>query len=179
MTYSSNTSLRLVSSGFLLPRRHLLFNVFLCDLFLFASNSNMENYADYNMPYLTNKHLRRFARCYYLHNTPPWVFFLHCINGTKLRRASHLEIVLKIREQETDILLKLFTDNLIKANPEKYHLLVSINEEQHLNVGGIEISNSQCKELLGIRTDCKLVFVILNLYAKKQVKNWMRFQGLH
>ena len=38
------------------------FNVFLCDLFLFASNIDMENYADYNMPCLTNKHLRRFAR---------------------------------------------------------------------------------------------------------------------
>ena len=55
-------------------------------------------------------------------------------------------------------MLKRFTDNLLKANPEKYHLLVSTNEKRHLNAGGIEISNSKYGKLLGIKVDCKLIF---------------------
>ena len=37
----------------------------------------------------------------------------------------HIETQLKDRQQGSDTLLKWFTDNLLKANPEKYHLLVS------------------------------------------------------
>ena len=54
--------------------------------------------------------------------------------------------------------MKWFTDNLLKANQEKYHLLVSTNEKRHLNVGEVEISNSKCAELLGIKIDSKLMF---------------------
>ena len=57
----------------------------------------------------------------------------------------HLETALKDLEQGFDTLLKWFTDNLLKANPEKYHLLVSKNEKRHLNVGEIEISNGKCE----------------------------------
>ena len=70
----------------------LLFNIFLCDLFLFVPDIGIANYADDNTPHATNK---------------------------------HLETVLKDLEQGSDTLLKWFTDNLLKANPEKYHLLVS------------------------------------------------------
>ena len=55
-------------------------------------------------------------------------------------------------------MLKWFTDNLLKANPEKYHLLVSTNEKRHLNVGEVEISNSKCEKFLGIKIDSKLMF---------------------
>ena len=54
-------------------------------------------------------------------------------------------------------MLKRFTDNLLKANPEKHHLLVSTNEKRHLNIGEIEISNSKCEKLLGIKIDSKLM----------------------
>ena len=70
----------------------------------------------------------------------------------------HLETVLKDLEQRSDTLLKWFTDNLPKANPEKYHLLVSINEKIYSNVEGSEISNSKCKKLLEIKIDAKLLF---------------------
>ena len=70
----------------------------------------------------------------------------------------HLETVLKDLEQRSDTLLKWFTDDLLKANPEKYHLLVSANEKRQLNIGGIEISNSKCEKFLGIKIDSKLMF---------------------
>ena len=63
--------------------------------------------------------------------------------------------------------MKSFTDNLFKANPEKYHLLVSTNEKRHLNVGEIEISNSKGKNLLGIKTDSKLM---IDSHVKSQCK---------
>ena len=63
--------------------------------------------------------------------------------------------------------MKWFTDNLFKANPEKYHLLVSTNEKRHLNVGEIEISNSKGKNLLGIKTDSKLM---IDSHVKSQCK---------
>ena len=71
----------------------------------------------------------------------------------------HLETVLTTDfEQRPDILLKWFTENLLKANPEKYHLLVYINEKRPLNAGGIEISYSKCEKLMGIKIDCELMF---------------------
>ena len=70
----------------------------------------------------------------------------------------HLETVLKDLEQGSNTLLNWFTDNLVKANPEKYHLLVSTNGKRHLNVGEIEISNSNCEKPLGIKMDSKPMF---------------------
>ena len=103
----------------------LLFNIFLCDLFLFVSDIDIANYADDNTPHATDK---------------------------------HLETVLKDLEQGSDTLLKWFTDNLIKANPEKYDLLISTNEKRHLNAGEVEISNSKCEKFLGVKIDSKLMF---------------------
>ena len=59
----------------------------------------------------------------------------------------HLETELKDLEKGSDILLKWFTDNLLKVNPEKYHLFVSTNEKRDLNVGQVEISNSKCERI--------------------------------
>ena len=70
-------------------------------------------------------------------------------NNTPHATDKHLETVLKDLEQGSDTLLKWFTDNLLKANPEKYHLLVSTNEKRHLNVGKVEISNSKCEKIPG------------------------------
>ena len=79
-------------------------------------------------------------------------------NNTPHVTNKHLETVLKDPGQGSDALLKWFTDNLLTSNPEKYHLLVSTNEKMHLNVGEIEISNSKCEKLLGIKIDSKLLF---------------------
>ena len=71
---------------------------------------------------------------------------------------NYLETVLTDIEQGFDILLKWFKDNLLKANPEKYHLLVNTKEKRHLNTREIEISNNKCQKILGIKIDCKLMF---------------------
>ena len=72
--------------------------------------------------------------------------------------SKHLETILKDLEQRSDSLSKWLADNLLKANREKYHLLASTNEKRHLNVEKIEIWNSKCEKLLGIKIDSKLMF---------------------
>ena len=51
-----------------------------------------------------------------------------------------------------------FTDDLLKANPEKPHLLKNSEQGIQINIGEIAISNSKCKKLLGIHFDHKLKF---------------------
>ena len=50
----------------------------------------------------------------------------------------------------SNTLFKWFTDNLLKANSEKSHLLTNSAKEIQINIGGMAISNSKCEKLLGI-----------------------------
>ena len=79
----------------------------------------------------------------------------------------HLGTLLKELEQGSDAFLKWFTDNLLQANPEKYHLLASTNEKKTFKRREIEISNSKCSKLLEIKIDSKLTF---DSHVKTQYK---------
>ena len=57
----------------------------------------------------------------------------------------------------SNTLFKLFTDNLLKANPEKSHLLTNSTQEIQINVGGMSISKSKFEKLLGIHIDNKII----------------------
>ena len=60
-----------------------------------------------------------------------------------------LEIVAKI-------LFKWFSDNQMKANPDKCHLLISSASQSKLKVGNVAIKSRTCEKLLGIKFDNKL-----------------------
>ena len=51
-----------------------------------------------------------------------------------------------------------FTENKLKGNASKCHLLISSDENVHVNIGASQIKNSDCESLLGIDIDCKLSF---------------------
>ena len=70
----------------------------------------------------------------------------------------NLNKVLHDLEKISNTLFKWFTDNLLKANPEKSHLLTNSTQEIQINIGEIAISNSKCEKLLGIHIDNKLTF---------------------
>ena len=70
----------------------------------------------------------------------------------------NLNKLLHDQKKIPNILFKWFTDNLMKANPEKPYLLSNSAPEIPINVGGMTISNSKCKKLLGIHIDNKLTF---------------------
>ena len=88
----------------------LLFNIFICDLFLFLSNFNIANYADDNTPYSANNNI--------------------------------VDVLSNLKPQ-SNILNKWFKDNYIKANPGKYHLLLSSTEETNtLNIEDVFINST-------------------------------------
>ena len=58
--------------------------------------------------------------------------------------------------QASDILSKWFIDNYLKANPNKYHVLLSETSETQLIVENIPIASSSYEKLLGIKIDQKL-----------------------
>ena len=70
----------------------------------------------------------------------------------------NLNKVLHDLEKNSNTLFKWFTDNLLKANPEKSHLLTNSTQEIQINIGEIAISNSKCEKVLGIHFDNKLTF---------------------
>ena len=56
------------------------------------------------------------------------------------------------------MVFKRFSDNQMKANISKYHLLVNKKDEVVVNLGETEIKNSEYEKLLGIKVDTKLNF---------------------
>ena len=103
----------------------LLYNIFLCDLFLFIKNSNVASYADDTTPYETGK---------------------------------SSEEVLSSLKNAGEIILSWFEDNSMKANPDKYHLLLSGPNSDDITIGNKTISSSKCEKLLGVKIDSKLSF---------------------
>ena len=60
---------------------------------------------------------------------------------------------------QSNILNKWFKDNFMKANPGKYHLLLSATEETNtLNIEDVCINSSKCEKLLGVNIDSNLTF---------------------
>ena len=49
-------------------------------------------------------------------------------------------------------------DNYLKANPDKYHVLLSETSKTQLVVQNVPIASSSCEKVLGIRIDHKLSF---------------------
>ena len=103
----------------------LLFNIFLCDLFLIIENIDIVSYADDNTPYTT---------------------------------GNSIEEVIQKLENAAKTLFQWFSDNQMKANPDKCHFLCSSNREVSLTIENRITKNSKFEKLLGIKLDSKLNF---------------------
>ena len=101
--------------------RPLLFNIFLCDLFLIMKETSFASYADDNTPYVT---------------------------------AENLDEVIKSLEKDSIKLFQWFSDNQMKANHDKCHLVVSGKNNVTVNASGFKIKNTGCEKLLGIKVHC-------------------------
>ena len=86
----------------------LLFNIFLCDLFLIVNDIDFANYAEDNTPFVFG-------------NNP-------------------IE-VLKCLEDASAKLFEWFSNNQMKANPDKCHLLTSSMTPTSINIKGDVINN--------------------------------------
>ena len=104
----------------------LLFNIFLCDLFLFLDDIPVANYANDNTAYCT---------------------------GLKIS-----DVLIKL-ESAAETLLQWFKDNRMKANPDKYHLLINNTKKSfEIKIGKERVSNSKYEKLLGVKVDHELNF---------------------
>ena len=103
----------------------LLFNIFLCDLFLIMENTDIASYADDNKPYTT---------------------------------GNSMEEVIQKLENAAKTLFQWFSDNQMKANPDKCHFLCNSNSEVSLTIETQKVKNSKFEKLLGIKLDSKLNF---------------------
>ena len=105
--------------------RPLLFNLFLCDLFLFVEEADIMSYADDNTPYVCSE---------------------------------NIDVTLEKLEEVGKVLFEWFSNNFLKANADKCHLILSTDEPFSINVDNGVIKNSNNKKLLGINLNNSLGF---------------------
>ena len=79
-------------------------------------------------------------------------------DNTPYSAGTGIHNIISDLEQASDILSKWFMDNYLKANPDKYHVLLSETSETQLIVQNVPIASSCCEKLLGIKIDHKLSF---------------------
>ena len=79
-------------------------------------------------------------------------------DNTPYSTGTGIHNIISDLEQASDILSKLFQDNYLKANPDKYHVLLSETSETQLIVKNAPIASSSCEKLLGIKIDHELSF---------------------
>ena len=103
----------------------LLFNIFLCNLFLAIESNYFTNYADDTTPYVT------------ANNAEEVVFKLKAI---------------------TQKLFTWFSQNEMKANLDKCHLLLSTTDAFNFEISETVTCNSNSKKLLVVTFDNKLKF---------------------
>ena len=115
----------------------LLFNIFICDLFIMIDDINIANYADDNTPFVSG-------------DTP-------------------LNVITSL-ENAAEKLFEWFTNNHMKANHDKCHLLMSTITSISIKVKDYIIKNSDCEKLLGVTVDANLKFQLSRRkYTKKKL----------
>ena len=55
-------------------------------------------------------------------------------------------------------LFERFSNNQMKANPEKCHIIMNVNRPHTIKISGHTISNSYCEKLLGVKIDSQVNF---------------------
>ena len=80
--------------------------------------------------------------------------------------------VIKALEEIGGNFLNWFSNNQMKVNTDKCHLILNSQEPCTLKIGNLHINNSPSEKLLGITFDYKLKF-------NKHVKNKTHLQDLH
>ena len=119
----------------------LLFNIFMCDLFIILEEIDFVRYADDDTPFVSEA-------------TP--------------------ENVVSSLERCSASLFEWFSNNQMKANPEKCHLLMNANRPATIKVGEHTLSNSHCENCLVFKSIVNSILtVILKRLSKKPVRRYM------
>ena len=98
-----------------------------------------------------------------------------------------MQMVISQLQDNTDILLNWMRNNGLKANPNKFHLILSDPDDHYsVQIDKSEIFNSKNKKLLGIKIDNKMTFndhvsdictkATQKLHALSRISNFMSFE---
>ena len=74
-------------------------------------------------------------------------------NNTPYTSGQNIDNVIRTLENDSVRLFKWFSNNQMKANKDKCHLLLSNKERVTMKIGETEIKISNCEKLLGIEID--------------------------
>ena len=80
-------------------------------------------------------------------------FSSYADDNTPYRTAGTIEEIIKLLERDSMMLFKWFSDNQMKANISKYHLLVNKKDEVVINLGEMETEISEYEKLVGTRSN--------------------------
>ena len=79
-------------------------------------------------------------------------------DNTPYTTGNSIEEVIQKLENASKTLFEWFSDNQMKANPDKCHFLYNSYSEVSLTIETQKIKNSKFEKLLGIKLDSKLNF---------------------
>ena len=80
-------------------------------------------------------------------------FASYADNNTPYTSGQNIDNVIRTLENDSVRLFKWFSNNQMKANKDKCHLLLSNKERVTMKIGETEIKSSNCEKLLGIKID--------------------------
>ena len=69
-----------------------------------------------------------------------------------------IDLTIEKLEVKANDIFQWFNENTMKANADKCHLLITINEGRNISIGGEKIQNRKSEKLLGVTIDNKLSF---------------------
>ena len=73
-------------------------------------------------------------------------------------KANNIDEAITILETDSIQLFKWFSDNQMKANRDKCHVVISNNKKVSMKIDNIELENTSSEKWLGIIIDNKLNF---------------------
>ena len=83
-------------------------------------------------------------------------------------------------ENKASHVFEWFSNNYLKSNPDKSHLLLTSISEISIQIEGCIIKTNTSRKLLGVIIDHKLNFTeYVSKLCKKQVKNSMLLHEFH
>ena len=85
-----------------------------------------------------------------------WIMFetdfsSYAVDNTPYAFGNSIDNVIKSFEDDSISSFKWFLDNQMKANSDKCHLITSKQSYMNLKIGNINIENSSCEKLLGVK----------------------------
>ena len=99
-----------------------------------------------------------FVTFYFLSLWPNYNIVSYADGKTLYSSGKILHIALLDLEKKSDFLLKWFAEKYLKANLEKYYVVLSTNNNLFLEIQELSISSGRREKLLGIKIDHYLSF---------------------